>query len=184
MFDWKIRKAFSIAQIPDMERTSARYGEQIYNICKILLNEEKIQEKIKKYNIIIRINKNQEQEKILRGKINEQNTERQHSKNKMIKTIYTLIVPMFMTLILMVFWQMVEKSFLYEKKDDIITLIISVIVSLMTMVVSIISLNDITKEKRNRLREMNIDSKKLDEVLSEKVVLKNQFKQIEELNSK
>ena len=184
MFDWKIRKAFSIAQIPDMERTSARYGEQIYNICKILFNEEKIQEKIKKYDIIIRLNKNQEQEKILRDKINEQITDRRNSKNKMIKTMYTLIVPMFMTLILIVFLQMVEKSFLYEKIDNIITLMISIMVTLMSMGVSIIFLNDITKEKRNRLREMNIDSKKLDEVLSEKAVLENQFKQIDELNPK
>jgi len=38
-FDWKIRKAFSLAQIPDMERTSADYGEQVNNICKILFNE-------------------------------------------------------------------------------------------------------------------------------------------------
>ena len=43
MFDWKIRKAFSIAQIPDMESTSAGYGEQIYNICRVLFNEEIIQ---------------------------------------------------------------------------------------------------------------------------------------------
>lgn len=184
MFDWKIRKAFSIAQIPDMERTSARYGEQIYNICKILFNEEKIQEKIKKYDIIIRLNKNQEQEKILRDKINEQIADRRNSKNKMIKTMYTLIVPMFMTLILIVFLQMVEKSFLYEKIDNIITLMISIMLTLMSMGVSIIFLNDITKEKRNRLREMNIDSKKLDEVLSEKAVLENQFKQIDELNPK
>ena len=184
MFDWKIRKAFSIAQIPDMERTSARYGEQIYNICKILFNEEKIQEKIKKYDIIIRLNKNQEQEKILRDKINEQIADRRNSKNKMIKTMYTLIVPMFMTLILIVFLQMVEKSFLYEKIDNIITLMVSILVTLMSMGVSIIFLNDITKEKRNRLREMNIDSKKLDEVLSEKAVLENQFKQIDELNPK
>lgn len=52
------------------------------------------------------------------------------------------------------------------------------------MSVSIIFLNDITKEKRNRVKEINIDSKKLDEILSEKVLLKKQFEQIEKSNGK
>lgn len=46
-FDWKIRKAFSVAEIPDMEKTSANYGMQIYNICKILFKEESIQTSIR-----------------------------------------------------------------------------------------------------------------------------------------
>ena len=57
-------------------------------------------------------------------------------------------------------------------------------VALVSMSVSIIFLNDITKEKRNRVKEINIDSKKLDEILSEKVLLKKQFEQIEKSNGK
>lgn len=184
MFDWKIRKAFSVAQIPDMESTSAGYGEQIYNICRVLFNEEKIQEKIKKYEIIIKLNKNQEQENLLREKISEQNEARRSSKNKMIRAMYNLVVPMFMAVILMVFIQLIEKSFLYTKMDDIIILLLVVSVALVSMSVSIIFLNDITKEKRNRVKEINIDSKKLDEILSEKVLLKKQFEQIEKSNGK
>ena len=184
MFDWKIRKAFSVAQIPDMENTSAGYGEQIYNICRVLFNEEKIQEKIKRYEIIIKLNKNQEQENLLREKISEQNESRRNSKNKMIRAMYNLVVPMFMAVILMVFIQLIEKSFLYTKMDNIIILLLVVSVALVSMSVSIIFLNDITKEKRNRVKEINIDSKKLDEILSEKVLLKKQFEQIEKSNGK
>ena len=57
-------------------------------------------------------------------------------------------------------------------------------VALVSMSISIIFLNDITKEKRNRVKEINIDSKKLDEILSEKVLLKKQFEQIEKSNGK
>jgi cellulose biosynthesis protein BcsQ len=181
MFDWKIRKAFSVAQIPDMERTSARYGEQIYNICKVLFNEEKIQEKIEKYNVIIKLNKNEEEEKRLREKINQQNDERRKSKNKMIKMMYTLIVPMFASLILIVFMEMVNSSLFY---DNMIMLLVTISVTLISMSLSIIFLNDITKEKRNRIREMNLDSKKLDEILSEKSLLETQFKKIEKSNGK
>lgn len=184
MFDWKIRKAFSIAEIPDMERTSARYGEQVYNICKVLFSEEKIQEKIKKYDIIIRLNKIKEEEKILRKKISIQNSERRRTKNKMIKMMYTLIVPMFMSLILVVFMEMVNGTLFYEKTDFIIISLILFFITFMAMMLSIIFLNEITKEKRTRIREMNLDNKKLDEILSEKSLLETKFKQIEELNGK
>lgn len=98
--------------------------------------------------------------------------------------MYNLVVPMFMAVILMVFIQLIEKSFLYTKMDNIIILLLVVSVALVSMSVSIIFLNDITKEKRNRVKEINIDSKKLDEILSEKVLLKKQFEQIEKSNGK
>ena len=68
--------------------------------------------------------------------------------------------------------------------DNIIILLLVVSVALVSMSVSIIFLNDITKEKRNRVKEIDIDSKKLDEILSEKVLLKKQFEQIEKSNGK
>ena len=102
----------------------------------------------------------------------------------MIRAMYNLVVPMFMAVILMVFIQLIEKSFLYTKMDNIIILLLVVSVALVSMSVSIIFLNDITKEKRNRVKEINIDSKKLDEILSEKVLLKKQFEQIEKSNGK
>lgn len=98
--------------------------------------------------------------------------------------MYNLVVPMFMAVILMVFIQLIEKSFLYTKMDNIIILLLVVSVALVSMSVSIIFLNDITKEKRNRVKEIDIDSKKLDEILSEKVLLKKQFEQIEKSNGK
>ncbi len=69
--------------------------------------------------------------------------------------------------------------------DNIIILLLVVSVALVSMSVSIIFLNDITKEKRNRVKEIDIDSKKkLDEILSEKVLLQKQFEQIEKSNGK
>jgi len=47
-FDWKIRKAFSLAEVPDMEVTSVAYGMNIFNVCKRLFRGTCIQEKLKK----------------------------------------------------------------------------------------------------------------------------------------
>ena len=182
MFDWKIRKAFSTAQIPDMESTSAGYGEQIYNICRILFSEEKIQKKIKRYEIIIKLNKNKEQERLLKEKINEQNEARHKNNNKMIKAMYTLIVPMTIALILAIFVQLIDKSVLYANMDRFVIMLFSLMVALISMCVSIIILNDITKEKRARAKKMNMDIKELKQLLAEKEILKNQFKEMEKAN--
>lgn len=46
LFDWKIRQAFSRSQVPDLENVSAQYGSDLCNICKIILTENAIREKL------------------------------------------------------------------------------------------------------------------------------------------
>lgn len=46
LFDWKIRQAFSRSQVPNIESTSAEYGLDLCDICKILLSSKTIQEKL------------------------------------------------------------------------------------------------------------------------------------------
>ena len=179
VFDWKIRKAFSMAQIPDMERTSARYGEQVYNICKILFHEEKIQEKIKKYDIIIKFNKNKEEEKLLKEEIKNQNNARNRNKNRIIKTLYNLIVPTFICIILIVFSKMAKDPLIIDNSEVI--LIVTFCTLLVSMGISVIFLNDITKERREREREIILNSQKLDEILSEQSLLEKQLKKFERI---
>ena len=107
------------------------------NICRVLFNEEIIQKKLKKYEIIIKLNKNQEQERLLRKKIDEQNKSRQKNKNKMIKAMYTLIVPMVMALLLIIFMQLIDKTFLYKDMENFITMLFSVMIAAVAMCVSI-----------------------------------------------
>lgn len=46
LFDWKIRQAFSRSQIPDIENTSAKFGSDLCNICKIILPSKDIQQRL------------------------------------------------------------------------------------------------------------------------------------------
>ncbi len=46
LFDWKIRQAFSRSQVPDLDNTSAKYGSDLCEICKIILSDKIIQEKL------------------------------------------------------------------------------------------------------------------------------------------
>lgn len=46
LFDWKIRQAFSRSQVPDIENTSAKYGIDLCEICKVIFTDKVIQEKL------------------------------------------------------------------------------------------------------------------------------------------
>ena len=50
-FDWSIRKAFSLAQIPDLKNTNSEYGLQIYEICKVVFMGAKYQERLAIFNL-------------------------------------------------------------------------------------------------------------------------------------
>ena len=49
LFDWKIRQAFSRSQIPDFENISREYGLGLCEVCKIIMSEKSIQEKIERF---------------------------------------------------------------------------------------------------------------------------------------
>lgn len=46
LFDWKIRQAFSRAQVPDLEYTSAKFGADLCDICKIIFPDKPIKRKL------------------------------------------------------------------------------------------------------------------------------------------
>lgn len=179
MFDWKIRKAFSIAQIPDMEETSAKYGEQIYNICKILFNEDKIQEKIQKYNVIIKLNKVKEQERLLESAINKQKTYYRNIKSKVMKTMYVAIIPMIFVAALKISMQLLDVTTFQNKINNVTYVGLLAIIQIIAIVIAIISLNDITKERRSQIRKINMTSEELDKILATKKILENKLKEIE-----
>ena len=92
MFDWKIRRAFAIAQIPDMELTSAYYGQQLYNICSTIFKDKTIAEGLNKYKNIIQLNSLNEQEKLLREQINTLNSTKHSQKYRAINIAFTIAI--------------------------------------------------------------------------------------------
>lgn len=49
LFDWKIRQAFSRSQTPDLENTSAKFGSDLCNICKIIFADRAIQGRLEQF---------------------------------------------------------------------------------------------------------------------------------------
>lgn len=184
MFDWKIRKAFAVAQIPDMENTGAFYGEQIYNVCKILFNDDYILEKLNRYGTKIKIRKKEEDEHILEEKILQLTVDHKKNRAQIIKMVYTLLVPISLSTILAFFAKMVDENRFSSGISSFNIFIIMMITSIVTILFSVVLLNNFSKEKKNETKELDANNKKLDEILAEKSILKKQLEKIETENNK
>ena len=81
-FDWKIRKAFSVAKVPDMENSSANYGNQIYNICTILFPDDYFKDKLNEFKTILEIHNAEEREKEINSVLEHLRSKNAYTKNR------------------------------------------------------------------------------------------------------
>jgi len=172
MFDWKIRKAFSVSQIPDLENTSANYGAQIFNVCNILFPTESIRNKIKKFELTLALHACQEEESIIKEKIFSLKNDHRSQKGVLSKNI-ALILPL-MCAILLCF------TFLFGVQPDkdfktIDLLIAPIILAIVTVIFSFINIYNTTKEKRDYEIEVNEYREELSGLLSEKKELQQRL---------
>lgn len=166
MFDWKIRKAFSVSQIPDMENTSANYGEQIYNVCSILFPDEFINEKLNKYKTILKMHSYKEKEEAIKNQISELNNKYKEKQNK-IKRSFSLLMPLVCAAALCVtFFVGIDQLHIFTEKD--IFLLMPLIVSILALVLSTINIFDTTKEKRDYANEIDSYQEQLKEIITNK----------------
>ena len=113
LFDWKIRKAFSLSEIPDMERTSARYGQQILSICNILLKDDFYKKKLISFENKLKMNFAIEEKESLKEKLDSIVNEKQADKIKRRKiiTVISMFVG-FISLITLLFYMIDKKNLL------------------------------------------------------------------------
>lgn len=172
-FDWKIRKAFSVAEIPDMEKTSASYGVQIYNICKILFKEENIQNRLNKYGIVIELNKNLEEEKQLKDTINKLQEEKNYSKSKVNRLLTTTTVPVSVVAICSSFFTMIDKKIFSDL--EVYSSILILVVMIIPITILFLTSMESAKEHRSRYKQVDEYRKQLDSILENKKKLQEQY---------
>lgn len=161
IFDWKIRKAFSIAEIPDMENASANYGVQIYNICKTLFKENNLQDKLNKYGLRIELNKKLEEEKQLEKKINAIYEERNTSKNKFYKMILSMFACAMATITCYLFYEMINQKVLANSMETSFFLIAIFIITMMVFSMGVFWFLDISKDRMSRYSQVEVYRKQL-----------------------
>lgn len=173
-FDWKIRKAFSVAEIPDMEKTSANYGMQIYNICRILFKEESIQTRLNKYGIVIKLNKILEEEKQLKDTMNKLQGEKSNSKNKINRLLTAVSISATATTICSVFFTTIDRKLLSDFNDYLSIILLTVMI--IPMFFLLIMLMESIKERRSRYKQVDVYRKQLENILENKEKLQKQYK--------
>lgn len=176
-FDWKIRKAFSVAEIPDMEITSANYGIQIYNICKILFKEESIQSRLNKYQVVIEINKNLEEEKLLENKISKLKEETNKSYKKKSRLVLTLGITTSVIALCSSFFTMIDnKIFLNSETENFLLLICLLVCILFCCAFVLYSTLENVKERKSQYRQTYLYRKQLSMILEEQKKLQEKYK--------
>lgn len=162
IFDWKIRKAFSVSQIPDMENTSANYGEQIFSICSVLFSNEALQSKLVKFRTILDIHAAQEKESLLRRQISELKIKYKKKGNKLRRS-FLLITTLALLFIFAVILIIMMDNRLF---DDIpVFSIIPIVLSILSMLTTSLTIFDMTKEKRDYETEIHTQQEELERVL-------------------
>lgn len=176
-FDWKIRKAFSVAEIPDMEITSANYGIQIYNICKILFKEESIQSRLNKYQVVIELNKNLEEERLLENKISKLQEETNKSNKKRSRLVLTLSITTGVIAICSSFFAMIDnKIFLNSETENFLLLVLLLVCILFCCVFLLYSTLENVKERKSQYRQTDLYRKQLSIILEEQKKLQEKYK--------
>lgn len=172
MFDWKIRKAFSIAEIPDMKNTSASYGMQIYNICNILFKDKSIQDKLSKYKTIIQINKIKEEENIIEQKIDKLRERKTWMRDRLFRI---MIVSVFLICFPALILNLINQKVLSNYSGRSFILLGMIMILIMSIALFALMLIENIKENNSYYKEKEIYRRQLETILKDKQKLQKQY---------
>lgn len=133
-FDWAIRKAFATSQIPNMRDTSIKFVEQIFNICKTIVNKlgdnQILLDKINIYEQKLELQKLYEKKE----KIKDDLASRKTSKRTMLFTVNIIVTTI--TLIALIVGCVYATLMMEKESSTILTIVISCFTCLIATVQS------------------------------------------------
>lgn len=165
MFDWKIRKAFAVSQIPDLENTSANYGEQIYNVCKIIFQSESIQSKLRVFEHVLRLHAIQEKEAELKNTIDEKKINLESRKNSITRNYSQMILSL--SAVMITFTALMTEE-LGNMSRQLFLLLIALVTIAVAVFIVFFHLRESNKDRRKQISELNMYMDELSEIISEK----------------
>ncbi len=178
LFDWKIRKAFAVSQIPDMENTSANYGTQIYNLCTVLFVNQTIQQKLQKFKAILDLHSYQETENTIKSKIDAL-TDMQHKKRSSLTKGLTLAISLVCAITVCIVFMsgLIPVDTL---KETSMVILLPTILALGTTVLAGMNILESTKEKREYSSEISLLKRQLYELDKKRINVRQQLEKTAE----
>lgn len=158
IFDWKIRKAFSMAQIPDMKNTSAYFGKQIFGICKFLFKDDTVKSRINKFKSIIDYNNNLKRKLEIEEEVKNIKRNRKFPNNSKKRSLYSASVFLLILIeisISVIFVNFSNMERLSWNIFEITMICIAVIISLIFTIITFADTRRERKEYYNDLERYN-----------------------------
>lgn len=110
LFDWKIRQAFAVAQVPDVKNTNVDYGEQIFKLCQIFFSQnDTLNKKLIKFEDHILLNRYKEEIRKTQEKMLDLKLQSTNNTTQLMKPVLLGILSVFLLLI----------SILYNKSSQV-----------------------------------------------------------------
>ena len=163
LFDWAIKKAFAVSEVPNLTDTNIKYVEQILNICQVIFNtvidNSHLAEKFSKYEKVLTLNKLEKKKKDLRDNINKM------KGNKRNPDLYWKAIFMALPLVMAIVCFAITLTI--DTPDYVATLLIAVLVPLFCCASVIGGIYAMSKPYRRSIK-----------------VVKNFEEEISELNTK
>lgn len=153
LFDWKIRQAFSRSQVPDLENSSAQYGADLCDICKIIFPDGDIQEKLSRFSAKLHYRQLEERYKQIEEKL--------YSKKPPKLLLTALATTLICTIILFLFWKLIGEYLFTNSFDYIIILLL-----LFALTIPMLLLTDSLSERRKERRQYERELKNIDKEMS------------------
>lgn len=154
IFDWKIRKAFSMAQIPDMKNTSAYFGMQIYGICKFLFKNEATKSKISKYKSIIDYNNNLKRKLEIETEIENIKSNKMFLTSGRKKNLHSALIFLLILVEISILLIFINYSSISSLSWNYLEIIMIFIATATSLVFAIITFTDAKKERRAYYNEL------------------------------
>lgn len=165
LFDWKIRQAFSRSRIPDIENTSAKFGLDLCDICKIILPDEDAQKKFERFSAQIIYQRLREERKQVETELYNISTSRFPITFLLGSTIFPTLVVSFV--IALISYLLLDLDWFILKK------IVPMIFIMALSIYFFISKDDSKKDRRERqkyerrLKELDKELKKVSDQLQD-----------------
>lgn len=154
LFDWKIRQAFSRSQIPDLENTSAQYGLDLCNICKIILFDNAVQKKLEQFSNKLRLQRLEEEHRKLEGQLYKL------APKSLRFYKFTSIISLSMFTLIYIFVVNDFRIMLWKSKIVEIISLVMILVTLLVLCVMLLASE--LKNNREKRREYEIKLKDID----------------------
>lgn len=161
-FDWGVRKAFSMAKVPQIDNTSYKYGSRVFELCEILLSDKKYESKLEKYKNKLIYLENQDTKKYLEYEFANLNAKKKDRTDRSIKRLLSLSFALI--IVIMMLFITSQNNYISEvMKSDYIVSVFSIMATVLVGIIFTLDFSNDIRERNFRVNQLIRQIEEVDE---------------------